>query len=117
MIILQVGDIIRGTAPNPHLYLWLVLAVIGVIALIVVGMLISRRSRPQTAADVQQYSSAIFRRAGKAMGLTPAHLDVLENLVRMCKVKQPLLVYSSAGLLDDTLKKGLYSLDNARDLS
>ena len=84
MIILQVGDIIRGTAPNPQLYLWLVIAVIGVIALIVIGSVISRRSRPQTAADVQQYSSGVFRRAGKGIGL--------ENLVRMCKVKQPLLV-------------------------
>jgi c-di-GMP-binding flagellar brake protein YcgR len=37
--------------------------------------------------------------------------------VRMCKVKQPLLVFTSASLLDDTLKKGLYSIDNSRDLS
>ena len=70
MIVLQVGDIIRGSAPNPNLYIWLIVAVIGVIALIVIGSLISRRSRPRTAADIQQYSAGFS--AGPAGLRAPA---------------------------------------------
>ena len=88
-----------------------------IIALIFVGVIVSRRSRPRSVADIQSYNSGVFRRAGKAVGLQPMQIDALENLVRMCKVKQPLLVFTSASLLDDTLKKGLYSIDNSKELS
>jgi len=118
MILLQVGDIIRGQTFNPNTYYYIGAAtIVAVTIFILIGTYISRRNRPRTAADIQAYSSAVFRRAGKAVGLGPAHIALLEQLVRMCKVRQPLLVYTSAGLLDDTLKKGLYSLDSARDLA
>ncbi len=42
---------------------------------------------------------------------------MLERLVTVCKVRQPMLIFSSVGLLDDTLKKGLYSLESARDVA
>ena len=106
-----------GEYSGPNMYLYFGLAVAGVAALILVGTLIARRNRPRTAGDAAAYSSAQFKKAGKALGLTPPQVDMLENLVRLCKVKQPFLVFTSAGLLDDTLKKGLYSLDSTRDLS
>jgi c-di-GMP-binding flagellar brake protein YcgR len=102
---------------DTRITLYFIAGIVGVIAVIVVGAILSRRSRPRTAADVQKYSSGVFRRAAKAMGLGAQHIDVLENLVNMCHVKQPLLVFSSASLLDDTLKKGLYSLETIRDLT
>ena len=51
------------------------------------------------------------------MGLPALHVEALEDLVRITKVKQPLLVFSSAGMLDDVLKKGLYSVEAARGIS
>ena len=90
---------------------------VGVSLLILIAALINRRNRPQTAADAERYSSTVFRRMARTYGLPRAHAEMLENLVRACKVKQPTLVFTSAGLLDDTLKKGLYSLQSARGIS
>jgi hypothetical protein len=67
-------------------------------------------------SSFQRYNSGIFRRAAKAIGLPELHIAVLEDLVRAFKVKQPVLLFTNAGLLDDTLKKSLYSLEGARDL-
>ncbi len=44
------------------------------------------------------------------LGLSRMHIDYLEYLVRVCKVQQPFLVFSNPGLLDDLLRKGIYSL-------
>jgi c-di-GMP-binding flagellar brake protein YcgR len=93
------------------------IAIGAVVLLILVGALVSRRRRPRTAAEAQKYSSAFFRRTGRSMGLPALHVEVLEDLVRITKVKQPLLVFSSAGMLDDVLKKGLYSVEAARGIS
>jgi c-di-GMP-binding flagellar brake protein YcgR len=118
MILLQAGGPNLG-APNiaSGMLVYFVIAIGGVIALILIGTLLSRRTRPSATETAERISSSVFRREAKRMGLAGTSLDVLENLVRMCKVKQPLLVFSSSSLLDDTLKKGLYSLDNARDLT
>ena len=116
MILLQTGgEILRTT--DPRMIVAFVVAILVLAIFLIVGAMVARRSRPRTAADAERYSSAVFRRTGKALGLSPHHVDLLEGLVRICKVKQPLLIYSSASLLDDTLKKGLYSLDNQRDLA
>ena len=117
MILLQAGDLFGGANPNSRMIIYFGIALLGVVGLILVGALLSRRNRPRSAAENQQYSSSVFRRAARAMGLAAPHVAMLENLVRVCKVKQPFLVFSNAGLLDDALKKGLYSLDNARDLA
>ena len=118
MILLQAGgpNLGAGTV-DPRMFLFIGIAVVGVIALLLIGGLVSRRARPSTTETAERISSGVFRREAKRVGLTGSAIDVLENLVRMCKVKQPLLVFSSASLLDDTLKKGLYSLDSARDLT
>ena len=117
MILLATMDykLIGSGDQNTLLYFGIAIGV--VIVLILVGSLVNRRRRPMTAAEVQKYSSASFRRAGRAVGLPPQHVQALEELVRITKVKQPFLVFSSAGMLDDVLKKGLYSVEAARDLS
>jgi c-di-GMP-binding flagellar brake protein YcgR len=117
MILLQAGDIFRSANPDGRMLWYFAIAVVVVVTLLFVGAMLSRRSRARSPAEIQQYSSGVFRRTAKAMGLLTTHVDILENLVRVCKVKQPFLLFSSAGLLDDTLKKGLYSLDNTRELS
>ena len=49
------------------------------------------------------------------MGLTAVQADTLERLVAATKIRQPFLVFSSAGLLDDVLRRGLYSVEANRD--
>ena len=119
MILLQAGYRLFGGGGTTNTSIIISFAVVlaGVALLILIAALINRRNRPLSAADVQSYSSAAFRRAGRSIGLQPPHVEMLENLVRACKVKQPMLVFSSAGLLDDTLKKGLYSLETSREIS
>ena len=118
MILLQAGgDIFRSANPSTSMLYYFGFALLGLASLILIGAMLGRRRRPRTDAENQQYSSGVFRRAAKAMGLPAAHIDMLENLVRVCKVKRPMLVFSSAGLLDDTLRKGLHSLESARELS
>jgi len=121
MILLQFNwQQVGGEYSGPSLYLYFGIAVAGIAVLVLIGTIVARRrggAGPRSAADAAQYSSALFKRAGRSMGLTGPQVDLLENLVRVCKVKQPLLVFTSAGLLDDTLKKGLYSLDSTRELT
>jgi c-di-GMP-binding flagellar brake protein YcgR len=117
MILLQAGDIFRSATPDARMLWYFGIAVVVVVALLFIGAIASRRARARSPAEIQQYSSGVFRRTGKAMGLGTPHIDLLENLVRVCKVKQPFLLFSSAGLLDDTLKKGLFSLDSNREMS
>jgi c-di-GMP-binding flagellar brake protein YcgR len=50
------------------------------------------------------------------LGLSKIHIDYLEYLVRVCKVQQPFLVFSNPGLLDDLLRKGIYSLQQNTSL-
>ncbi|HVP20088.1 MAG TPA: PilZ domain-containing protein [Spirochaetia bacterium] len=90
---------------------------VGVALLILIAALINRRNRLRTPAEEEAFSSASFRRTAKGFGLPPAHLAMLENLVRVTKVRQPTMVFRSAGLLDDVLKKGLYSLQSARGVT
>ena len=102
---------------SPMTFLYVGAAIAGMALLILIATAASRRRRPSPTEAAQQVSSATFRREARRMGLTNPAADMLETLVRMCKVKQPLLVFSSASLLDDTLKKGLYSLEGTRDLT
>jgi c-di-GMP-binding flagellar brake protein YcgR len=115
MILLATMDYKLIATGDSRTLLYFGIAIGVVILLIVVGALVNRTRRPQSADEVQKVSSAAFRRAGRSVGLAPQHVQALEELVRIARVKQPLLVFSSAGLLDDVLKKGLYSIDGARD--
>jgi c-di-GMP-binding flagellar brake protein YcgR len=117
MILLQTGDLYRPVNPDPNMIIYFAAGLAGVVALLLLGALISRRRTPRSAVELQQYSSTIFRRTAKSLGLPETHISMLEDLVRLCKVKQPFLVFSSASLLDDTLKKGLYSLENTRGVT
>jgi hypothetical protein len=51
------------------------------------------------------------------IGLSKSQTDALEYLVVACKVKQPFLIFSNAGLLDDVLRRGINSIGNDREKS
>ena len=117
MTLLQAGGPYGIVVSDPNMFLYFALGFAGIVALLLVASLISRRRAPRTQTDLQRYNSGVFRRTARSLGLAEPHVAMLENMVRLCKVKQPFLVFSSASLLDDTLKKGLYSIDSARELS
>ena len=119
MILLQQDYVVNLGAGNisASTFLYVGIAIVGLTVLILVGAFLGRRARPSATEAAERVSSAAFRREARRVGLAAPAAEVLENLVRMCKLKQPLLVFTSAGLLDDTLKKGLYSIDNSREMS
>ncbi len=115
MTLLQTSfQIIRGSNTPPNLPLYLGIGFGALVVLIVIGAVVNRRRGPRSPAEQAQYSHFVFARTAKAMGLPSVHADTLQNLVRACKVKQPFLIFSSTGLLDDVLRKGIYSIDNTR---
>ncbi len=94
------------------------LVIIGFLALLIIGNIIgSRRTRNLDPEQRRKYSQHIFRKMAKDIGLGKNHIDILEYLIRVCKVKQPFLIFSNSGLLDDMLKKGIYSLERNRGLN
>ncbi len=118
MILLQTSfQIIRGGGDSSAALPYIGIAIGVIVVLIVIGSIVSRRRAPRTPKEQAQYSHFVFNRTAKAMGLPAAHADALQTLVRACKVKQPFLVFSSTSLLDDVLRKGIYSIDNTRAYS
>ncbi len=115
MILMQTSYSLLASE-NPHALLFLAIGIGFVVALIAVGSIVSRSRTPRTPEEQAKYSRFVFRRTAKAMGLPNPHADMLQYLVKACKVKQPFLVFTSPGLLDDVLKKGIYSIENSRDL-
>jgi c-di-GMP-binding flagellar brake protein YcgR len=116
VILLQQGfRFITPVADGGKTALW-VGVVIGAIALLIlVGALVSRARRARTPEEMQRYSRHLFRRTAKSLGLTSPQCDTLERLVAAVKVRQPFLVFSSPSLLDDVLRRGLYSIDANRE--
>ena len=98
--------------------LWIFVGVVGVfLVLLVAASLATRRNRPLDPEQRRKYNRFVFARMAREMGLQKAHVDTLEYLVKACKVMQPFLVFSNPGLLDDVLRKGIYSLERAQGLS
>ncbi len=115
MILLQTRYLEASQSPQVAIYVGIGIFVVA--ALVVLGVLIGRARAPRSPADVARYSSSVFRRTGRALGLPATHVEALEALVLATKVRQPFLVYTNAGLLDDVLRRGLFSLENSRTLT
>jgi c-di-GMP-binding flagellar brake protein YcgR len=115
VIILQAGFRFitpgEGSQTNP---IWFAVILGGVVVLILLGALFSRTRRGRTPEEMQRYSRHLFRRTAKSMGLTAPQVEALERLVGATKIRQPFLVFSSPGLLDDVLRRGLYSIEANR---
>ncbi len=108
-VLLQ-GQPFLPTATSRGTVTFLLVAGIAVLILIVGGVVVSRRRRYVDPEARRRYSRQVFYKMARNLGLSKIHIDYLEYLVRVCKVQQPFLVFSNPGLLDDLLRKGIYSL-------
>jgi c-di-GMP-binding flagellar brake protein YcgR len=99
--------------------IWIFAIVLGLFLLVlIVGNAIrNKRSRYLNPDQRRKYNRYVFRKMAKDIGLDKTQVEMIEYLVRVCKVKQPFLVFSNSGLLDDILKKGIYSLEQDRKIS
>ncbi len=97
-------------------WIFLIVVVSFVALLIIAGAVRSRRGRTLDPAQRRKFNRYVFRKMAKDVGLQKVHIDHLEYLIRVCKVKQPFLIFSNSGLLDDILRKGIYSLDQSRNI-
>lgn len=111
--LLQAPNVFQiGTSQFPPWAIVLVILIIG--GLVTAGIVVNRRNprTPATPEQQRKYMHRTFSRTAKEMGLNREQTALLEKLVTVCKVKQPLLVFSSPSLLDDVLKRGVYALEN-----
>jgi c-di-GMP-binding flagellar brake protein YcgR len=116
MILLQADYNLSGSqTSSPVIYFAIGIGL--VVVLLLVGFLIERARRPRTPEDMVRYSGSLFRRTARAMGLPAPHAELLQKLVEVSKVKQAFLVFSSPSLLDDLLRKGIYSIENSRNMT
>jgi hypothetical protein len=90
--------------------------ILAFIAVLLIGGIIAAKGRKSSVSN-RKFNRYVFQRMASNIGLTQSQLDSLENLIRVCKVKQPFLIFSNAGLLDDILKKGIYSVSHNKELS
>jgi c-di-GMP-binding flagellar brake protein YcgR len=115
MIVLQTGFRFINPVDAPQTNWVLFVAILGGLAvLILLGTLISRSRRGRTPEEMRRYNRHLFRRTAKSMGLTSVQAETLERLVEATKIRQPFLVFSSPALLDDVLRRGLYSIEANR---
>jgi hypothetical protein len=98
------------TADKRATFVFLLVAGIVILFLIVGGVIVSRRRSYADPESRRRYSRQVFQKMARNLGLSRIHIEYLEYLVRVCKVQQPFLVFSNPGLLDDLLRKGIYSL-------
>ncbi len=93
-----------------------IVLILAFFAVLLIGGISASKGR-KSAASKRKFNRNVFQRMASNVGLTKTQLESLENLIRVCKVKQPFLIFSNAGLLDDILKKGIYSVNHNKELS
>ncbi len=91
------------------------LILIFVVVLLVGGIMAGKGKK--SVASQRKFNRNVFQRMASNVGLAKTQLESLEKLIKVCKVKQPFLIFSNAGLLDDILKKGIYSVNHNKELS
>jgi len=105
--LLQAGyKFLPTPATSTIVYVLIAFGVI-VVLLVVGGSLSYRRTRYLDPEQRQRFRRAEFERMARDIGLGRQHTEYLEYLIRVCKVKQPFMVFTNAGLLDDILRKGI----------
>ena len=116
MILLVTKYKFLPTPDTKSMWIFAIVVVVFII-LLLIGNLTSSRKGGKTTEQKRRYSKYMFRQMARSMGLQKQHIEILEHLVKATKVKQPMLVFTSPGLLDETLKKGLYSLDRRKGIN
>ena len=103
------------TGSSAAIYVVGALFVVGVVVLILVNAAGNRRSGATQTNPTN--NKRVFLRTAKEYALDKQQAQRLLTLTRMAKVRQPFLVFTNQGLLDDVLKRGFYALDNDVSLS
>ncbi len=106
LVLLQVSFIRQGDARSAITAVGIIL---GLLLVLVITASLTGAGRRRTRRSAR-YTRNAFRRAAVAHGLPRTHVEALEALVAATRVGQPMLLFTSSGLLDDTLRKGIYSL-------
>ncbi len=86
------------------------------LALIIAGAL-AGSGRQRASRRSARYSRNAFRRTAAAHGLSRMHIEALEDLVAATRIGQPMLLFTSQSLLDETLRKGIYSITANQELA
>lgn len=90
--------------------------VFGLLVVLVVAAALTGGGRGLSVRRAARYTRNAFRRTAAAHGLSRAHVETLEALIAATRVAQPMLLFTSSGLLDDTLRKGLHALSGNRQI-
>lgn len=114
LVLLQVSFIKQG---NTDAVITGTALVLGLILILVVAAALTGGGRIRNARRAARYTRKAFRRMAVAHGLSRTHVETLEALVAATRVGQPMLLFSSSGLLDDTLRKGIHALSGNRQIS
>jgi hypothetical protein len=109
--LLQAGYQFLPAPKTSSIVFVLIIAGFVTVLLVVGGILAYRRSHYRDPEQRQRFRTSEFRRTAASMELGPQHIEYLEYLIRVCRVKQPFMVFTNAGLLDDVLRKGIFSLN------
>jgi c-di-GMP-binding flagellar brake protein YcgR len=110
VILLQTSYEFLSSPDTRSIWIFIIIATV-FIGIIILGGFISRqRTRSQDPEHRRRYGRYVFQRMAKNIGLQKHHIEILEYLIRVCSVRQPFLIFSSSGLLDDVMKKGIYAL-------
>jgi c-di-GMP-binding flagellar brake protein YcgR len=117
VILLQTQYKFLASPDRRSILIFLVIAVVFIGIIIIGGILSRRRYRHFDPEQRRKYGRYVFHRMAKNIGLQKHHIEILEYLIRVCNVRQPFLIFSSSGLLDDVLRKGIYALHQNTKLS
>ena len=110
MILLQTQYEFLYAPDSRSILIFAVIAAVFIGIIVLGGALSRRRNRNLDPEQRRKYGRYVFHRMAKNIGLQKHHIEILEYLVRVCSVRQPFLIFSNTGLLDDMLKKGVYAL-------
>lgn len=110
MIVLQTQYNFLSSPDQRSILIFVAIAVAFIGIIILGGAITRRRNRNLDPEQRRKYGRYVFQRMAKNIGLQKHHIEILEYLIRVCSVRQPFLIFSNSGLLDDILKKGIYAL-------
>jgi len=91
--------------------------VVGTLVVLVIAGAARGGGLARTERRAARYSRNAFARTAAAHGLSRAHVAALEELVAATRIGQPMLLFTSPGLLDETLRKGMHALGANQELS
>jgi c-di-GMP-binding flagellar brake protein YcgR len=105
-----------ATPDRRSVWIFVLLAAVFLGVIIVGGAISRRRTRSLDPAQRRKYGRYVFHKMARGLGLQRHHIEILEYLIRVCGVRQPFMIFSNSGLLDDILKKGIYALHRDRKI-